>query len=111
MSQRDGFTSGFLAGALVGGLVGGVIGALVAAQRDNDSDEAERSLLDSAQSEARAIKGRRRQLKTQENIEGARRSLEDKIAQLNTAIDDVRQQLGRVNGNATDLERERSLDP
>ena len=111
MSQRDGFTSGFLAGALVGGLVGGVIGALVAAQRDNDSDEAERSLLDSSQSEARAIKGRRRQLKTQENIEGARRSLEDKIAQLNTAIDDVRQQLGRVNGNATDLERERASDP
>ena len=111
MSQRDGFTSGFLAGALVGGLVGGVIGSLVAAQRDNDSDEAERSLLDSGQSEARAIKGRRRQLKTQENIEGARRSLEDKIAQLNTAIDDVRQQLGRVNGNATDLDRERAIDP
>jgi hypothetical protein len=31
-------------------------------------------------------------------MEVARRSLEDKIAQLNDAIDDVRQQLGGVNG-------------
>lgn len=30
-------------------------------------------------------------------IEATRRSLEDKIAQLNATIDDVRQQLGNVN--------------
>ena len=111
MSQRDGFTSGFLAGAVVGGLLGGVIGALVATQRDTDNDEQERSLLNSRQSEAKAIKGRRGQLKAEESIEVARRSLEDKIAQLNTAIDDVRQQLGTVNGNADALDLERSLDP
>ena len=29
----------------------------------------------------------------------ARNSLEEKIAQLNLSIDDVREQLGRVNGN------------
>jgi gas vesicle protein len=110
MSQRDGFTSGFIAGAIVGGLVGGAIGALVAGQRDNDTEETEQSLLNSKLSEAKAIKGRRRQLKAEERIEVARRSLEDKIAQLNTAIDDVRQQLGTVNGNAEKLERERSLD-
>jgi predicted acylesterase/phospholipase RssA len=108
MSQRDGFTSGFLAGAVVGGLIGGLIGALVAAQRDNDNEEVEQSLLNSNPREAKTLKGRKRQLKAEESIEGARRSLEDKIAQLNMAIDDVRQQLGAVNGNASDLERERS---
>lgn len=111
MSQRDGFTSGFLVGTIVGGLVGGVIGALVAAQRDPDKDEAERSLLNSSRSEAKVSKGKKRQLKAEESIEVARRSLEDKIAQLNMAIDDVRQQLGAVNGNASDPDLERSLDP
>lgn len=111
MSQRDGFTGGFLAGALVGGLVGGLIGALVAGQRDNDEDQADKSLLDSSRPELKATKHRKQQLKAEESIEVARRSLEDKIAQLNTAIDDVRQQLGTVNGNAETLDRERSLDP
>lgn len=110
MSQRDGFTSGFIAGAILGGLVGGVIGAVVAGQRDNEEEETDHSLLNAARSEAKSIKSRKRQLKAEERIEVARRSLEDKIAQLNTAIDDVRQQLGTVNGNAEKLERERSLD-
>jgi gas vesicle protein len=112
MSQREGFTSGFLAGAIVGGMVGGLIGALVAGQRDNDSNETEPSLLNSTRSEVNPLKGRkRRQLKAEESIEVARRSLEDKIAQLNMAIDDVRQQLGTVNGNAQEIDLERSLDP
>jgi gas vesicle protein len=111
MSQRDGFTSGFLAGALVGGLIGGVIGVLVTAQRENNNEEGEKPLLNSSSREAKAIKGKRRQLKAEESIEGARRSLEDKIAQLNMAIDDVRQQLGAVNGNASEVDRERSLEP
>jgi gas vesicle protein len=111
MSQRDGFTSGFLVGTIVGGLVGGVIGALVAAQRDSDNNEAEQSLLNSSRSEPKVSKGKKRQLKADDSIEVARRSLEDKIAQLNTAIDDVRQQLGAVNGNAPDPDLERSLDP
>lgn len=111
MSQRDGFTSGFLLGTVVGGLVGGVIGALVAAQRDNTNEDVEQPLLNSNRKDPKAIKGRRRQLKAEESIEAARRSLEDKIAQLNTAIDDVRQQLGTVNGNALDIERERSPEP
>lgn len=110
MSQRDGFTSGFLAGVVVGGLVGGAIGALVAAQRNNDSDDAEQSLLNSGLSETKAVKGKKAQLQSEESIEVARRSLEDKIAQLNTAIDDVRQQLGTVNGNPDIPERERSLE-
>lgn len=111
MSQREGFTSGFLAGAVVGGVVGGLIGALVAGQRDNDTNETEPTLLNSTRLETKPLKGRKRQLKAEESIEVARRSLEDKIAQLNTAIDDVRQQLGTVNGNAQDVDLERSLDP
>ena len=110
MSQRDGFTSGFLLGTVVGGLIGGVIGAVVAGQRDTDN-EAEKSLLNSSRAETKLIKGKKRQLNSEESIETARRSLEDKIAQLNMAIDDVRQQLGTVNGNTerVDLERSREL--
>lgn len=112
MSQRDGFTSGFLVGTVVGGLLGGVIAALVVAQRDNEQDEGEKSLLNSSTiPEAKVLKGRRRQLKAEESIEVARRSLEDKIAQLNMAIDDVRQQLGTVNGNTDKVDMERTLDP
>jgi gas vesicle protein len=107
MSQRDGFTGGFLAGVVVGGLVGGLIGALVAGQRDS---EGEQSLLKSDRSEAKPIKGRKRQLSSEESIEAARRSLEDKIAQLNSAIDDVRQQLGTVNGNPERVDIERSRE-
>jgi gas vesicle protein len=111
MSQRDGFASGFLVGTIVGGLLGGVIGALVATGRDNDDEEGEQSLLNSSRKELKAMKNKKRQLKAEEGIEVARRSLEDKIAQLNMAIDDVRQQLGTVNGNADPTDLERSLDP
>jgi len=106
MSQRDGFTGGFLAGAALGALFGGIVGILVTAQKDNEDEAQEQSLLNSSLSKVRAIKSRRNQLDTEESIEAARRSLEDKIAQLNTAIDDVRQQLGTVNGNATEINRE-----
>jgi prefoldin subunit 5 len=41
-------------------------------------------------------------------METARRSLEDKIAQLNATIDEVRQQLGNVNGNSEQAIQERS---
>lgn len=112
MSQRDGFTGGLLAGIAIGGLVGGVIGAILAGQRNNSDEDTEQSLLKSRLSEKKAMKGKKSQLNSEESIEAARRSLEDKIAQLNTAIDDVRQQLGPVNGSgSTELtDREGSLD-
>lgn len=110
MSQRDGFTGGFLAGILLGGVVGGVIGALVADRRNNDSDDTQQPLLNAKRSEAKALKTKKAELQTEESMEMARRSLEDKIAQLNTAIDDVREQLGQVNGSADLPHRERSLD-
>ncbi len=103
MNQRDGFASGFLFGSLVGGIVGGVIGALVASQRASETPTDEiNSRLNASKSDVKNSKGKRRQLQASDSdasIEAARRSLEDKIAQLNQTIDEVRMTLGDVNGN------------
>ena len=107
MSQGDGFAGGFLAGAVFGGLVGGVIGALVTS-RITDMSESEPPLLDRPGGEARARKPKRGELEEADRIEMSRRSLEDKIAQLNSAIDEVRLSLGNVNGNAVEADMERS---
>lgn len=108
MSERDGFTSGFLVGAVAGSLVGGIVGALLATKLDrNEQGEQEPPLL----SKTKFNKSRRSRLKAEESIEVARRSLEDKIAQLNVAIDDVRQQLGTVKPNTQNAEREKAIEP
>lgn len=93
MGNRDGFTSGFFLGATLGGLVGGVLG-VVLANRINNQDRVD-SLLEIQGKSGRATK------LTGDNMETARLGLEDKISQLNQAIDDVRQQLGSVNGNSS----------
>ncbi|MDJ0527311.1 MAG: hypothetical protein PX634_18730 [Microcystis sp. M53600_WE12] len=94
MSQRDGFAGGFLAGAIVGGLVGGVLGTVLA-------NRSRRGLGD-GDNQAFLEEIRNGRLTPEEGMEVARRSLEDKIAQLNLAIDDVRQQLGSVQENGSD---------
>lgn len=99
MSQRDNFSGGFLLGAVFGGIVGGALGAVVASRVLNP--QSEEPLLSASQADPQTSKAKRRSLKAangQAEMEVARRSLEDKIAQLNDAIDDVRQQLGGVNG-------------
>lgn len=95
MSQSDGFLGGFLLGTLVGGITGGVLGVVVASKLAN-RETAEQSFR------PREDKGRKQKFSptTEQGIESARRGLEDKIAQLNDAIDDVRQQLSSVNGSA-----------
>ncbi|MGH2413023.1 MAG: hypothetical protein ACRDEA_04905 [Microcystaceae cyanobacterium] len=95
MSQREGFAGGFFVGAIIGSIVGGVLGATLTSRLSQDNSDEKESLL-KPRKEA--------QLNSEESIEVARRSLEDKIAQLNLAIDDVRQQLGAVNGNASEIE-------
>lgn len=90
MSQRDGFASGFFVGAILGGITGGILGAVVASRRSNTVEDERQSWLPS---------DKKAKLGAEESIEMTRRNLEDKIAQLNLAIDDVRQQLGAVNGN------------
>ena len=108
MSQRDGFASGFFAGAIFGSIVGGVIGTLVAQRRDagelTEEDEREQQITATGNSDKST---KRRQMRGAASpgveMEVARRSLEDKIAQLNATIDEVREQLGNVNPNSGEL--------
>ncbi|NES97922.1 MAG: hypothetical protein F6K32_22465 [Desertifilum sp. SIO1I2] len=106
MTQRDNFVSGFLFGSVVGGVVGGVLGALLVSRRNEEAllNEETRNALEAK------TPGKTKPLKATDDdrIETARRSLEDKIAQLNETIDEVRQQLGNVNGTPqTSKERSR----
>ena len=94
MSQSDNFLAGFLLGSLVGGIAGGVLGVVVSSKLSGtESEPPFKKALDK--------EPRKRKLTppTEESIEAARQGLEEKIAQLNDAIDDVRQQLSSVNGN------------
>ncbi|MEO1428471.1 MAG: hypothetical protein AAFS12_07825 [Cyanobacteria bacterium J06632_19] len=105
MSQRDGFAGGFLAGAIFGSVIGGVIGTLVAQRRDAEElAEDEREHSASGKGNSNSNKSRQRQMQGSASsgveMEIARRSLEDKIAQLNATIDEVRDQLGNVNQNS-----------
>ena len=94
MSNREGFTGGFIAGAAVGGLVGAVLGTVLSRRA------AETLLSEPSEPKTRKIRQRKATQIETDSMEVARLSLEDKIAQLNQAIDDVRMQLGDVNGNA-----------
>lgn len=113
MSQRDGFASGFVVGAVFGSVVGGVLGALIVSRRDAQLLAQEETELNHSQGETQKLSGKRRQVRAAEGdtmgMETARRSLEDKIAQLNATIDEVRKQLGNVNGTASGAVNERSL--
>jgi hypothetical protein len=103
MSNRDGFTGGFMAGAAVGGLVGAVLGAVLSRRA------AEAFLADSSESKSiKGSKGKSSQMEAQ-RMEVARLSLEDKISQLNQAIDDVRLEIRDVNGNNVQHSSQSSL--
>lgn len=92
VSNRSGFTGGFFAGALLGGVVGGVLGAVLANRQTQDA---------TVEDETRSLPAEGgRQLARANDMESARRNLEDKIAQLNDTIDDVREQLHVVNGSS-----------
>ncbi|MBW4555144.1 MAG: hypothetical protein KME59_04245 [Trichormus sp. ATA11-4-KO1] len=112
MSQRDGFASGFLAGAVFGSVVGGILGAVIASRRDGELTAEEAELIN-GQTATKKVAAKRRQMFASDSegmeMETARRSLEDKIAQLNATIDEVRQQLGNVNGSSTQSVNDRSL--
>jgi hypothetical protein len=92
MNRRNGFGSGFILGSIVGGVVGGILGTLLATRDEQQEVKANQSLE----------QGREVVFNSEESIEVARRSLEDKIAQLNLAIDDVRQQLNSVDRNSSE---------
>lgn len=112
MSQQDNFSGGFLLGVIVGSVVGGVVGSLLTARQLANGEITEETLEAAKSSEDPAARGRKRPLRPtdERTIEAARRTLEDKIAQLNDAIDDVRQQLGNENANGfEEVADERSL--
>ncbi|MEA5502827.1 hypothetical protein VB735_06830 [Halotia wernerae UHCC 0503] len=105
MSQHDGFASGFLVGAFVGGVVGGIVGAAIASGRNGEFVTEEESELTNSPAGTKKVSTKRRQILASDSegveMETARRSLEDKIAQLNATIDEVRKHLGNVNGNSS----------
>ena len=96
MSQQNGFGSGFILGSIVGGVVGGLLGTLLVTRNEKQISDEDNSILKS---------GTEMPFSSEESIEQARHGLEDKIAQLNLAIDDVRQQLSSVKANAIEQEQ------
>jgi hypothetical protein len=96
MSQQDHFAGGFFLGAVVGGVLGGILGALAANRIHNRQTEDEDTDFSKLSDD---IKRNLAEATPEERMELARQGLEDKIAQLNAAIEDVRQQLGDVNGH------------
>jgi uncharacterized protein YcfJ len=106
MSDRENFTGGLIAGAVVGGLVGGAIGFLLGSGGSQEVSADENGSLP----ESKLNKLIRRKLKgEEEKIESARRTLEEKIAQLNEAIDEVRFQLGDEQEHSQELENEEPI--
>jgi hypothetical protein len=93
-NRSDRFGSGFVAGTIFGSIVGGLLGAFLASRLPETLAE------DQEEGAVPRPKRRRQSLEggSELNIEDARQGLETKIAQLNDAIDDVRQQLSNVNG-------------
>ena len=96
MGQNN-FGSGFIVGSVFGGVVGGVLGALLVT-KDN-SHAAEKTQSNPIEAGSPPL-----DLSSEEGIEMARHSLEDKIAQLNYAIDEVRQQLDSVDNPTSSVD-------
>ncbi len=100
-SDNDRFGGGFLAGSIFGGITGGLLGAWVATKLSNRlSSETHTEESDDQhppQFRQPSFMG-----SSDLEMEDARQSLENKISQLNSAIDQAREQLSEVNGNASD---------
>jgi hypothetical protein len=97
MSQSDNFAGGFVVGAVLGGVLGGILGATLAgrARRGPVTEKSLEPRPTKAQMRSRR-NGRAVGEASEVQIEEARQTLEQKIAQLNDAIDTVRQQLGEI---------------
>ena len=101
MSQQNGFGSGFILGSVVGGVVGGLLGTILATRNQRQTIKLDDSRFKSDRQRGYASRDREI-FSSDESIELARHGLEDKIAQLNLAIDDVRQQLGKVEASSNE---------
>jgi hypothetical protein len=100
-SDNDRFGGGFLAGSIFGSITGGLLGAWIATKLSNRllpaSQTDENSNPNSTQLRQPSFMG-----SNDLDMEDARQSLEEKISQLNSAIDQAREQLSEVNGNVSD---------
>ena len=101
-NQNDKFVGGFLAGTIFGSIAGGLLGTWLASKLSDRLDEEEG--FEGQFSEGPISKLRRQAFGRSGDVtmEEARQGLEDKIAQLNEAIDQARDQLSKVNGNSPD---------
>ncbi|WP_017294241.1 hypothetical protein [Geminocystis herdmanii] len=81
MSEKDNFGGGFLLGTIIGGVVGGIIGTVIANKNNKKSENWEEEIN---------LKNSQYSNFDSEKIEHSRMSLEEKINQLNNAIDDVK---------------------
>ena len=99
-NQNDKFVGGFLAGTIFGSIAGGLVGTWLATKLSDrlvDEDDPEGGLSQGPMAKLRRQTfGRSEEL----TMEDARQGLEERIAQLNDAIDQARQQLSQVNGNS-----------
>jgi gas vesicle protein len=94
MSQQGSFVGGFLLGTLIGAALGGVVGALSASRRPAPRPSGKS--LGAGLDEGNLLLRDKFKASGEDSMEAARLGLEAKIAQLNEAIDEVRQQLGGV---------------
>ena len=94
MSQKDNFGSGFVLGSIVGGVLGGLLGTVLASRYNRTPITGETEAISEGEPPLK--------FSSEESMEAARYSLEDKIAQLNLAIDQVKEQLDSVNNSSPD---------
>ncbi len=87
--KQDNFLGGFLLGTILGSALGVVVASKLANSRNQPEDE--RVELDPEVDNL--------QIPPKQNVDRARRSLEQKIAQLNAAIDAVSHELSTATGN------------
>ena len=81
MSNKDNFGGGFILGAIFGGVIGGVIGSLIANQNKE---------IIETENDSSGMKKIKYTVSNNENITENKINLEEKINQLNHAIDEVR---------------------
>jgi hypothetical protein len=99
MSDRNGFSSGFWLGTLVGGVVGGIVGSVIIGANQRNEEQMDSDLLPD-RGQKRPLKSSR--LRTTDRMEMARQSLDDKISELNNAIDAVRSSVSNVSSEKID---------
>ncbi|MGI0479241.1 hypothetical protein ACN4EE_00465 [Geminocystis sp. CENA526] len=86
MSEKDNFGSGFILGTIIGGVVGGIIGTVIANKNNDKKNNWDDEMN---------VKNPKYSTFDDDQMEETRMSLEEKINQLNHAIDEVKVSLIR----------------